>query len=138
MATAAVLSSEDGLHFVIPEGTTSITQPDWRGEGRYSWEEWGVEDKGGGDNGCHSDNVRDHRRSEQFAVQGCSSSALVAIPSSVTSVESCAFARCMTILSGLRRGKKTKTKKRKGNTKDTDDFRTENYENLGGITSTYA
>ena len=47
MATAAVLSSEDGLHFVIPEGTTSITQPDWRGEGRYSWEEWGVEDKGG-------------------------------------------------------------------------------------------
>ena len=46
MATAAVLPSEDGLRFAIPEGTTSITQPDWCGEGRDSLEEWGVDKEG--------------------------------------------------------------------------------------------
>ena len=43
MATAASSPSGDGVHFAIPEGTTSITQPDeYSGEGHDSWAEFGV------------------------------------------------------------------------------------------------
>ena len=39
---AAALPPGEGLHFAIPEGTVSITQPHpITGEGHGSWEEWG-------------------------------------------------------------------------------------------------
>ena len=41
---AAALPPGEGLHFAIPEGTVSITQPHpITGEGHDSWEEWGVD-----------------------------------------------------------------------------------------------
>ena len=53
--------------FAIPEVTTTITQPDPDGEGRDSWEEWGVD------------------KIDADAVNGCSSLASGVIPGSVAS-----------------------------------------------------
>ena len=41
-AAAAALPSEGpgGVHFAIPEGTTTIKGVDWNGRGEDSWEEW--------------------------------------------------------------------------------------------------
>ena len=44
-AAAAALPSEGqgGVHFAIPEGTTTIKGTDFWGEGEDSWEEWGLD-----------------------------------------------------------------------------------------------
>ena len=44
MTTAAAPPSGGGVHFVVPDGTVLITQPDLAsGDGQDSWREWGVD-----------------------------------------------------------------------------------------------
>eukprot|EP00729_Bicosta_minor_P009839 gene9839-biopygen21935 len=74
-AAAVALPSEGqgGVHFAIPEGTTTIKGADWMGKGEESWKEWVV---GGG-----------------------SSLASLAIPSSATRIGGHAFYGCSALAS---------------------------------------
>ena len=77
MSTAAALPSGGGVHFAIPEGTTSTTQPDSdTGEGHDSWREWGVDRT----TVASVDIPTSVTRIEGRAFAGCSSLAIVTIP----------------------------------------------------------
>ena len=94
------------LHFAIPEGTVSITQPDWNGEGHDSWEEWRVDKE-------KVTSVTFPTTLTSFglcAFRGCTSLKTVAIPQrswhttgfmrpSVTSIEESAFHGCRSLTS---------------------------------------
>ena len=81
------------MHFAIPEGTTSITQPDWIGKGHDSWEEWGV----------NKEDVTSVTIPTSVIIigmrgfDGCSSLISVAIPSSVASIGHGAFRDCSSL-----------------------------------------
>eukprot|EP00729_Bicosta_minor_P017688 gene17688-biopygen9423 len=98
-ASATALPSEghDGLHFAIPEGTTTITQPNWLrgGDVLDSWKEWGV-DKTKVTRVTIPSSVT---RIGDNAFRGCSSLASLQIPSSVTSIGYCAFQGCSALAS---------------------------------------
>ena len=93
MATAAAPSSGDGLHFVIPEGTASISQPDWVRDGHDSWAEWGV-DKETLTGVTIPTSVTSIGRHAFF---GCSALRSVDVPASVASIGPNAFYRCSSL-----------------------------------------
>eukprot|EP00729_Bicosta_minor_P007523 gene7523-biopygen27943 len=96
-AAAAALPSEGhgGVHFAIPEGTTTIKGPDALGRGEDSWKEWGV------------DKTKVTRVTipssvisiGEFAFRGCWALASLAIPSSATSIGNYAFYGCSSLAS---------------------------------------
>ena len=119
MATAAAAPSGGGVHFAIPEGTSSITQPDpYSGEGHDSWAQWGVNKEEVTsvtiptsvisigpwafvffDSLARVDIPASVTSIAEGAFEECSSLASVDIPASVRRIEECAFKRCRSLRS---------------------------------------
>ena len=95
MSTAVAPPAGGGFHFAIPEGTASITQPDWDGEGHDSWGEWGMNKEELTSVTIPTSVIIVGQR----AFYGCFALTSAAIPPSVTSIEQDAFWECSSLTS---------------------------------------